>query len=201
MITNRIKNINITKYILLLVSALFFMSSPAKASESDLQTDNQLFAGGMYFTMAPIKAKELGSMLGMGVGGRLYFYLAHHHIRLGGMGSVLKRELSNGDRFQLGGGGILLHYCHRFSFFVLGLGFLVGGQAIRLEPVQQKNGDIFTTQRIKSASWLLTPQLDLTFYVSNKIQLFLLTEYRHPYFTNYLTGHTVQFYLGIHFSH
>lgn len=185
------------KFLFLLLVGLFcFRPEVARAQKAPL------FAGGMFYTIAPLKmAEPVGTFPGMGVGGRLYFYLGPH-IRLGGMGSLLKKEVGQlGHSFKLGGGGLLFHYCHRFSFFELGVGFLVGGQKLSLDLVTAREGEFYTVKRLRQGHWLLSPQLDFTFQVTKKLQLFLLTEYRHPYFTNYLLGHTVQFYLGIHFSH
>ncbi len=189
-----------TVFIIVIFLLALLLCTPQNADA----TEKPLFAGGMFFALEPVSmtSSPLNSFLGLGLGGRLYFYV-NKHLRLGGMGSVIKRTVgTNEHRFQQGGGGLLVHFAQRFKFFELAGGLFIGGQAIRLEEVQEVTSEgYFTEKRTHTASLLITPQIDFTFWVTKKLQLFILAEYRHPYFAKYLLGHTAQIYLGLHFAH
>ena len=181
-------------------------ASPARTPDKPppSQPRKRLYGGGMYFSITPARLQQLSgkpTIAAMGLGGRLYFYL-WRHLRLGGMGGVLRRHFGTHDsKYESGGGGITIEGSLGFGRSEFSLGIIIGGGRIAIYEFSAPQSDgRFLVSRRSHSHFLLAPLATYEFQLNSKLKAKAAVQYNHAALYDHLIGHTVQFYVGILFG-
>lgn len=202
--------------VVLLAASLGCVALPRVATAEAGPPARPLFSGGMFFTAVPLALAAggehlLGSaeLLALGIGGRLYFYLPFN-LRLGGMGSVVRRSFGALDsRYESGRGGLTLEGAWRSGALELSAGLLVGGQSLTIDEaleVVDFSGALWPeppvlVRRLRAGHVVVAPLIGVEWWLTPRLKALALIEYQHPALVGHAYGHTAQAFVGILFNH
>jgi len=192
-----------------LVGIFDYVYATAPSDESESSEINYgevpLFSGGMLFHFVPFRVTLNNTSihdLGMGVGGRLHFYL-FDYLRIGGMGGLTKMRYGIfHSKFEAGHGGLTIDGCYRWNRVEVALGVLIGGMGITVYHFARLVGEeTYEVQYIKERFFIITPMLSVDVKLTQRIKVTASTQFHFGYFSDFFFRNTMQTYVGILFNH